>query len=321
MDIESDSPTVAGESEIDFSLIQLLETSGSFRRWFVSQATPELEIEEYIGGVIQKHYAGEGESDIEFGFRTAAGTRHIVLVENKVNASFQPEQVERYHNRGQFRVDRETWDSFSVCLLAPERYVSQQTRNGFDSVIHYEDIVEQLQSLPHDSAGFFQSVFESTEQKSVTTDARDVLEAIGRDFRDKTDLTELYQSVDGYKKRISFRSNHQDHPDSVQYDVYIATAGDGGWTAVRLQLLNDQSLTDKERETLESVIEQNIDLLDGYDVTLGREMKNVAAKQIGHVEAAQDPRYESYAEAIANELDTLSETFHPLFVESPVGGD
>lgn len=72
-----------GEHEIDFSVAQLVQTSDSFRRRFASQAVPAIELDEYIGGVIHASYAGEGESDIEFGFLTETGDRHIVLVENK----------------------------------------------------------------------------------------------------------------------------------------------------------------------------------------------------------------------------------------------
>ena len=50
MEIEADSPTKAGEWEVDFSIIQLVETSADFRRWLVTQATPQFEIEGYMGG-------------------------------------------------------------------------------------------------------------------------------------------------------------------------------------------------------------------------------------------------------------------------------
>ncbi|WP_232700568.1 PD-(D/E)XK nuclease family protein [Halobacterium wangiae] len=317
MDLEADSPIEAGEGEVNLSVIQLVETSPDFRQWFVSQAVPHLEIEEYIGGIIQEHYAGLGESDIEFGFRTTSGARHLVLVENKIDASFQPNQIERYYNRGQFRVDRENWDSFTICLLAPERYVSQETRAEFDSVIHYEAVLNYLDDLPHDSVEFFQALIKSTEQKSSTTDASSVLRSIGDTFQRRTDLTNLHQSV-SYKKRIAFRSSHPEHPAAVQYDVDIRDTGDDGRTQVRLQLLNEEDLTGEKREKLESVVSQHIDSLPDYKPKLGDEKKNIAVKQIHHDEVVQDSPYDSYIVAIADELRNLSETFHPVFVRSPV---
>jgi len=165
--------------------------------------SPHLEIDDYIGGIIHSNYAGEGESDIEFGFRTATGERHLVLIENKIDASLQPNQVERYFNRGQFRVDGGDWDSFTVCLLAPERYISPDNRADFDSVIRYEAVLEILDDLTHDSAEFFQAVIESTEEKSVTTDASNVLRTVADHFRSETEIPEFYQSV-SYKSEWAF---------------------------------------------------------------------------------------------------------------------
>lgn len=314
MEIEAESPTKAGEWEVDFSIVQLLETSSDFRQWFVSQITPQHDIEEYIGGVIHTNYAGEGESDIEFGFRTGTGEHHLVLVENKINASLQPNQVERYFKRGQFRVDRGNWDSFSVCLLAPKRYVSQENKSEFEAVIHYEAVLDSLTELTHDSAEFFQAVIKSTEKKSITVEASDVLQSIGEYFQSKTEISDFYQSIEGYKKRIAFRSNHPQHPDGIQYDVYIADTGEDGRSVVRLQILDAESLTDEKREAIESIVSQHRNTLSDYDLTLHRK-KNILHKDIPHSEAIQDPSIPSYPAAIADELRTLAETFHPVFIK------
>ncbi|AHG05152.1 hypothetical protein HALDL1_04285 [Halobacterium sp. DL1] len=315
MEIEADSPTQAGEAEVDFSIVQLVETSEEFRQWFVTQAAPHLEIDDYIGGIIHSNYAGEGESDIEFGFRTATGERHLVLIENKIDASLQPNQVERYFNRGQFRVDGGDWDSFTVCLLAPERYISPDNRADFDSVIRYEAVLEILDDLTHDSAEFFQAVIESTEEKSVTTDASNVLRTVADHFRSETEIPEFYQSV-SYKKRVGFRSDHPQHPDAVQYDVYIADAGEDGRTEIRLQIADTEELSKEERERIKSVVSQNLGSLSRYDAKLHR-TKSIAVTDILHDEAEQNSTHESYPVAIAEELLTLAETFHPLFAESP----
>lgn len=314
MKFEDGSPTKAGEWEVDFSVVQLLDTSANFRQWLVAQVAPKLDIEEYIGGIIHSNYAGEGESDIEFGFRTATGERHLVMIENKIDAPLQRNQVERYYKRGQFRVNQGDWDSFTVCLLAPERYVSEENKSEFESVIHYEVVLDILEELTHDSAGFFQAVIKSTEQKSVTTDASGVLQSIADDFRSTTGITELYQSVD-YKKRIAFRSSHPQHPDEVQYDVYIAETGDNGRSVVRLQIVDADSLTKERRDTIESIVSQHIESLPDYNPTLHRK-KNIAVKDIRHNEVVQNSSYDTYPIAVADELHTLTKTFHPLFVNN-----
>ncbi|ERG99161.1 MAG: hypothetical protein J07HQX50_00303 [Haloquadratum sp. J07HQX50] len=67
MDIEKGNPIEsAGEQEVDFVIVQLLETSVDFRQWLVSQAVPNLDINSYLGSVMHATYPSEGESDIEF---------------------------------------------------------------------------------------------------------------------------------------------------------------------------------------------------------------------------------------------------------------
>ncbi len=317
MDIENGEPIEsAGEQEVDFIIVQLLETSVDFRQWLVSQAVPDLELSGYLGSVMHATYAGEGESDVEFGFRSVSGDQHLVLIEDKIDASKQPDQVERYFNRGQYRVDRGSWDSFTVCLLAPESYVSDGDEAEFDSIIRYEDVLDFLEDATHDSAAFFSKVFESGMRRgrSPTTDASDVLRSIADQFQARTEIPDLVQTVD-LKKRAGFQSTHPQHPDAVQYDVYIAETGMKGRSTVRLQITSDEGLTDSEREALKSIASQHVDALSDYESYPGRK-KNIISTKVWHEDAIQNPEYDSYVDAIVDELITLSETFHPLFVEN-----
>jgi hypothetical protein len=308
-----------GEHEIDFSVAQLVQTSASFRRWFVSQAVPAIDLDEYIGGIIHASYAGEGESDIEFGFLTETGNRHIVLVENKIDAAKQPDQIDRYYNRGQFRVERDDWDSYTVCLLAPEWYVSKEDEAGFDSIIHYEDVLEQIEGLSHDGAEFLQNVFEAALTKSrtsTTADASDTLHAVRDQFLNKTEIPYLESDPEyaGYNKRTSFKSTHPEHPDTIQYDVFVGETGDAGHTTVRLQIQNSENLTEEERESLKSRVSQHTDTLPDYKWRFHRKV-NIGFKQVGHEAVIQDDSYDTHVDAIVDELLTLTNTFHPIFVE------
>ena len=317
MDIENGEPIEsAGEQEVDFILVQLLETSVDFRQWLVSQAVPDLGISSYLGSVMHATYAGEGESDVEFGFRSVSGDRHVVLIEDKIDASKQPDQVERYFNRGQYRVDRGSWDSFTVCLLAPESYVSTEDEAEFDSIIRYEDVLDYLEDATHDSAAFFSKVFESGMRRgrSPTTDASGVLRSIADQFQTRTEIPDLVQTVD-LKKRAGFRSTHPQHPDAVQYDVYIGETGESGRSTVRLQIVSGEVVTDSHREALKAIASQHVDSLSDYDWHPHRK-KNIINTKIWHEDAVQSPEHNSYVDAIVDELITLSETFHPIFVES-----
>lgn len=317
MDIENGEPIEsAGEQEIDFIIVQLLETSVDFRQWLVSQTVPSLDISSYLGSVMHATYAGEGESDVEFGFQSVSGDRHVVLIENKIDASKQPDQVERYFNRGQYRVDRGSWESFTICLLAPESYVSDEDEASFNSIIRYEDILDYLEDATHDSAAFFSAVFDSGMRRgrSPTTDASGVLRSIADEFQTRTKIPDLVRTVD-LKKRAGFRSTHPQHPDAVQYDVYIGETGESGRSTVRLQIASDEGLTDSEREALKAIASQHVKSLPDYEWCPHRK-KNIVNTKIWHEDAVQDPDYDSYVDAIVDELITLSETFHPLFVEN-----
>lgn len=308
-----------GEHEIDFSVAQLVGTSDSFRRWFVSQAVPAIELDEYIGGVIHASYAGEGESDIEFGFLTETGDRHIVLVENKINAIKQPDQIERYYNRGQFRVERDDWDSYTVCLLAPEKYLSKEDEAGFDSIIQYEDVLEQIEDISYDGAEFLQDVFEAALTKSrtsTTADASDTLHTVRDQFLNETEIQYLESDPEyaGYNKRTSFKSTHPEHPDAIQYDVFVGETGDAGHTNVRLQIQSSDDLTEEERELLKSRASQYTEALPDYKWRFHRKV-NVGFKQVGHEAVIRDDSYETYVDAIVDELLSLTNTFHPIFAE------
>ncbi len=309
-----------GEHDVDLSVAQLVATSDSFTQWFVSQTDPDLEIAEYIGGAIHASYAGEGESDIEFGFRTAAGGRHLVLVENKITAQKQPNQVERYYNRGEFRVQRDDWDSYTVCLLAPESYVSPADEEGFDSVISYEDVLDQIKSSSHDGSDFLQSVFEAALAKSSTSntaDATDTLRAIEDQFLNETEIQQLERDREytGYNKRTAFKSTHPAHHDAIRYDVFVGEPGDTGRTTVRLQIKSIDELGEGERESLKSLVADNTEALPDYRWRFDLKV-DIGSKKIGHEAVRRDSSFETHIDAIVDELRTLTEAFHPIFVEA-----
>jgi len=308
-----------GEQEVDFSVAQLVETSDSFRRWFVSQTDSALDIAAFIGGVIHASYAGEGESDVEFGFLTANGDRHIVLVENKIAADKQPNQIERYYSRGEFRVERGDWDSYTVCLLAPENYVSADDEAGFDSIIYYEDVLEQIRSVSHDAGDFLQSVFEAALAKSrtsTTADATDTLRRIEDQFQSETEIRHFERDPEytGYNKRTSFKSTHPEHPDAIRYDVFVGEIGETGRTTVRLQIKSLKELTETDRELLKSIASAHKEALPDYRWRFDRKV-NIGSKKVGHEAVTRDSSVDTYVDAIVDELLTLTDTFHPMFVE------
>jgi hypothetical protein len=64
-----------------------------------------------------------------------------ILIEDKIRASFQPDQAKRYRKRGDFGKDRE-WDRYWTCLIAPESYIRRG--HDFDAAVTLEQIKEWL---------------------------------------------------------------------------------------------------------------------------------------------------------------------------------
>lgn len=101
--------------------------------------------------VAAKDQFGTGESDliVLFDFKSGKGTiRGALLIENKINASFQPHQADRYRFRGRAGVEQGLWAEFRTVLIAPSRYISDG--HGFDVAVAFEAIAEMF--CPRDVA-------------------------------------------------------------------------------------------------------------------------------------------------------------------------
>jgi len=88
-----------------------------------------------------------GETDVFALFETG-GQKGLLLIENKIDAGFQPRQPERYRERAElFAVDGKLDLNFCV-LVAPKRYAppSSASLQHFDAVISYEDIAAAISS-------------------------------------------------------------------------------------------------------------------------------------------------------------------------------
>jgi len=82
-----------------------------------------------------------GETDL---FAEFASGPHkcALLIENKIDAEFQPRQPERYKERARGLVDHVEFESVLCVLIAPRRYIaaSPEGISHFDAIVSYEDI-------------------------------------------------------------------------------------------------------------------------------------------------------------------------------------
>ena len=83
-----------------------------------------------------------GESDITV-IVEGNGTRHGLLIENKIDAKAMPEQQQRYRSRGKKGIQNESYSDFTVFLIAPQAYLDTNEEAGkYPNRISYEEMRE-----------------------------------------------------------------------------------------------------------------------------------------------------------------------------------
>lgn len=153
------------ESDIDWLLCMELNSNRGFRDWFAEKVVPDL--------TPVKHERAwrsiandQGESDLVWCFRTAKDSRHLLLIENKINATAQSGQCERYVSRGEGYVSDGKGDGFSLLLVAPAKYRSQDSED-YPSRLDYEDMMEWFRNTEDERGPYLASLLESAINKRV----------------------------------------------------------------------------------------------------------------------------------------------------------
>jgi hypothetical protein len=133
------------EFRIDFLLEEEFTVDLAFTQAFVAACGSPLSVqhvERVVHSVSDKH----GEADLivlvavdRLEGRTAT---LALLIEDKINAGFQPGQPYRYRQRGETGVSIGSWDSFVTVLVAPSSYLSPS--HGFDAAVSLEEISEWI---------------------------------------------------------------------------------------------------------------------------------------------------------------------------------
>lgn len=311
------------ERDIDLVIIQLAETSPEFRDWVWDLFVGQEEVDGFLGA---SHSVGTryGESDIELGFTTGADDRHLLLIENKIDASFQEDQIDRYFQRGDRYVSDEHCDEYTVGLFAPERYVGQSEQNSFDTVVTYEDLLSELDSISHDGGPFFEDLVEMAIEKQeqrwespyqLYEDANGrIMQTALSEVRDLVvnDATNRPNYEIGARSPW-LKSLHEDHPESILYrfkiqleqDQHTITPGD---VEIRMDIEGDTDLSN-EMEELQAEVNQ----------TDREKFKFSGGSSLGVVHAywrdvdRSDLQDEQFLEEVADKYAELIEIGHRVF--------
>jgi hypothetical protein len=133
------------ECDIDLLLLEELYTSPSFRQHFFHLLGGEVpSTAEFIAARHSVRYSLR-ESDVEVEL-DVGGARWVLMVENKIDAAFQPEQAKRYTQRGEQHRSN-GYAEFRTVLIAPAKYLGKD-RYGFDFAVSYENLLAWFSNAP-----------------------------------------------------------------------------------------------------------------------------------------------------------------------------
>ena len=102
-------------------------------------------VAEFAGAWVSVSYPGsDGETDLLVAYEH--GDKSLVLmIEDKVDAEYQPDQPERYQTRAeQWRKDMTSGSNVETILLAPEDYFETEGSEIFDRQVSYEEVITAL---------------------------------------------------------------------------------------------------------------------------------------------------------------------------------
>ena len=124
------------ERDIDLLIIEELNVSLDFCKWLISslglkQPTSKVKAFRSISDF------GLGETDILISYSVKTKI-YFILVENKIDASFQDSQFERYKERKENYIKKNECDECHIILIAPKSYCENQS--NFSHYISYESI-------------------------------------------------------------------------------------------------------------------------------------------------------------------------------------
>ena len=127
------------ERDIDLLLLEELASNDTLRSYVLEKAFGRAlagcKVRVVAHSVVDPEW---GESDIEVIVDTPGGSLAL-LIENKINAEFQPGQAARYRKRGDRRKGVE-FDEYRVCLIAPSSFLSAASGADWPCQVSYEEV-------------------------------------------------------------------------------------------------------------------------------------------------------------------------------------
>lgn len=155
MTLEINTLASVTERDIDLLVLEELLANPEFREWLSARVFGASIYQAEVGAWHSVTDSMLGETDIAFVFTTEAGERLAVLIENKISAPPQPQQAERYKQRGEKGIKEGFWEDFRSCAIAPDRYLASTGHSQkYDTAVSYEEILAFFSSRKFRDARF-----------------------------------------------------------------------------------------------------------------------------------------------------------------------
>ncbi len=132
------------ERDMDLLFIEAFVTDNEFAKLFINQTKYKGIDFEIVSTEISKVDKKLGESDITV-ICDFNGTKHALLIEDKIDAIAMPEQHFRYIRRGEQGVKNGEYSTFDVFILCPEKYRdSNEEAKKYEHYVCYEKCLEHF---------------------------------------------------------------------------------------------------------------------------------------------------------------------------------
>jgi hypothetical protein len=137
------------ERDLDLFLLEECVSNGSFLSWLLSQIPDWPADSRQLLSAARSVNQTNGESDLELNVSDPGGRIGKLLIENKLDAGFQPEQLARYRERAAMYVRRGDCAYSAVMLFAPDAYTHRSSAK-VAAVISYEAVEAWLAATGSD---------------------------------------------------------------------------------------------------------------------------------------------------------------------------
>ena len=163
------------ERHIDYILEEEFSVNPEFLRVFVDlaldSAVDKSRIERCTDSgtcsAVRSATTAKGETDllVKYG-GDADALPTAILIEDKIRAGFQPDQAQRYHERGREGLGQQ-WSRYWTCLVAHPKYSAEQ--GDFDAIVTLDALQRYFAKKTDERSLFRARVLEQTINKFETT--------------------------------------------------------------------------------------------------------------------------------------------------------